>query len=77
MANNPEFNQTFASTGSLLEYSLALSAFGDITEGNGNKTLIKYLFENERLPTELGWQRSAENITITSAQAMSAKIAAL
>lgn len=76
-ANNPDFNATFANTGSLLEYSLILSAFGSLTEGNGNLTLIKYMFENERLPIELGWQPPTENITVASVQAMAAQITAL
>lgn len=75
-AINPDFNATFASSGSLLEYALILSAFGDLTDGNAKKSYIKYLFENERLPTALGWQRPAENITVAVARAMTAKIAA-
>ncbi|KAL1881212.1 hypothetical protein Daus18300_001063 [Diaporthe australafricana] len=77
LATNPEFNATFAQTTSLLEYSLILSAFGGLVEGNGNKTFIKYLFEKERLPIELGWQPPTSNMTILGAQTMAAKIAAL
>lgn len=76
-ANNPEFNATFANQGSLLEYALALSAFGSVTSGDGNKTLIVYLFENERLPLSLGWQPPTENITVASAQAIAGEIGAL
>lgn len=74
-ANNPDFNATFANSGSLLEYSLILSAFGDVTKGNANAAQIKYLIEKERLPIELGWQPPTTNITVASAQAMSASIA--
>ncbi|KAJ0119589.1 hypothetical protein N8I77_012663 [Diaporthe amygdali] len=77
LATNPEFNASVAQTSSLLEYSLILSSFGDLVEGNGNATFIKYLFENERLPIELGWQPPTSNLTIAAAQVMAAKIAAL
>lgn len=76
-ANNPDFNATFANTGSLLEYSLALSAFGDVTKGDANATLLKYMIEKERLPIELGWQPPTTNITAASAQAMAKAIGAL
>lgn len=75
-ANNPKFNETFANSGSLLEYSLALSAFGDVVKGDAKASLLKYLIEKERLPFELGWQPPTTNITVGSAQAMSASIAA-
>lgn len=77
MATNPDFEAAYGTTPSMLEYTLILSAFGDPVQGNGNATLIKYLFENERLPIELGWQPPSTNITITSALTMSGKIAAL
>ncbi|KAI3394433.1 hypothetical protein diail_2683 [Diaporthe ilicicola] len=77
LATNPEFNATFAQTPSLLEYSLILSAFGDLVEGNANATFIKYLFEKERLPIELGWQPPTSEMTIASAQTMAAQIGAL
>lgn len=76
-ATNPEFDAASAQTSSLLEYSLILSAFGDLVEGNANATLVKYLFEKERLPIELGWQPPTSNLTIADAQAMAAQIAAL
>ncbi|POS79682.1 hypothetical protein DHEL01_v201916 [Diaporthe helianthi] len=76
-ATNPEFDAVSANAASLLEYSLILSAFGDLVEGNGNATLIKYLFENERLPIELGWQPPTSNMTLAAAQAMAGQIAAV
>ena len=51
---------------------MILSAFGDKVEGNGNAAFIKYLFENERLPIELGWQPPTSNMTLAGAQAMAA-----
>ncbi|KAJ4393414.1 hypothetical protein N0V93_002624 [Gnomoniopsis smithogilvyi] len=74
---NPEFNTTFGTTPSCLEYSLILSAFGDPVEGNGNATFIKYMFEKERIPIELGYQPPSTNITKTSALTMAGKIGAL
>lgn len=73
-ANNPDFNATFANSGSLLEYALIMSAFP--TGSDGNKTLITYLFENERLPFSMGWQPPTDNITVTSAKTIAASIAA-
>lgn len=73
-ANNPDFNATFANSGSLLEYALGLSAFGDVNDGNANATLLKYMIEKERLPLELGWQPPTSNITSKTALAMAANI---
>lgn len=76
-AHNPEFNATFGNTGSLLEYSLGLSAFGDPIKGDANATLLKYMIEKERLPLELGWQPPTTNITTATALAMVQNIGAL
>lgn len=76
-STNPEFNSTFAQSPSLIEYSLLLSGLGDVTDGNANTTLVKYMFENERLPIELGWQPSATNITVASVLTMVSQISAL
>lgn len=76
VATNPEFNATFANTGSLLEYGLILGSLGDPVEGNANITLVKYLFEKERLPLELGWQPPTTNLTGAAVQALVLQIAA-
>ncbi|PNS20097.1 Chitin synthase 4 [Sphaceloma murrayae] len=52
--HNPEFDASFARQGSLLQYALLMSAFGDYSALD--KGLVRYLFEKERLPLELGWQ---------------------
>lgn len=75
-ANNPNFNATFANSLTLLEYGLILSVFGDATEGNGNVSLITYMFENERLPIELGWQPPTSNITVSTVRTLAASVAA-
>ncbi|KAL2875153.1 hypothetical protein SGCOL_009584 [Colletotrichum sp. CLE4] len=74
-ANNPEFNGTFARTGSLLQYALLLSAFGDY--GNANLTLVRYWVEHERLPLRLGWQPPVNNINSTMNRFIAANISAL
>lgn len=76
-ANNPDFNATFANSGTLVEYALIMSAFASTNDGEGNKTLISYMFENERLPLSLGWQPPTTNITVASIQATAAEITAL
>ncbi|KAL3418146.1 chloroperoxidase-like protein [Phlyctema vagabunda] len=75
-STNPDFNATFAQSGSLLEYSLLLSSFGDPVLGNANKSLAMYMFENERLPFSLGWSAPTTPISVSSARNMSAAIAA-
>ncbi|OHW92609.1 chloroperoxidase-like protein [Colletotrichum incanum] len=73
--HNPEFNGTFAKTGSLLQYALLLSAFGNY--GNANKTLVRYWIEHERLPLSLGWQPPVANINSTMNRLIAANISAL
>ncbi|KAK2609840.1 hypothetical protein N8I77_003317 [Diaporthe amygdali] len=74
-AHNPEFNATFARSGSLLQYALLLSAFGDY--GNANKTLVRFWVEHERLPLSLGWQPPVNPITHDMDNAIAANISAL
>ncbi|KXX75561.1 putative sterigmatocystin biosynthesis peroxidase stcC [Madurella mycetomatis] len=55
---NPEFAMSdlgFAFT--IGETAAFISILGDRTTLTVNKRLVEYLFENERLPTELGWKR--------------------
>ncbi|KAI8168236.1 putative sterigmatocystin biosynthesis peroxidase stcC [Colletotrichum sp. SAR 10_70] len=72
---NPEFNATFARSGSLLQYALLLSAFGDY--GDANKTLVRYWVENERLPLSLGWQPPTKPIIHDMNALIAANISAL
>ncbi|KAF3067287.1 putative sterigmatocystin biosynthesis peroxidase stcC [Daldinia childiae] len=63
-AFNP--NYTFTSTienFSLGELSAPVVAFGDLEAVTVNRTLVEYFFQNERLPTELGWSTRSEVIT--------------
>ena len=43
-----------------------MSTFGNTITGDGNATLIKYWFENERLPLQFGWQPSTIELTLPS-----------
>ncbi|KAF6793050.1 chloroperoxidase-like protein [Colletotrichum sojae] len=72
---NPEFNGTFARSGSLLQYALLLSAFGNY--GDANKTLVRYWVEHERLPISLGWQPPVQPITHNMNAAIAANISAV
>ncbi|KAI1274651.1 Chloroperoxidase [Xylaria sp. FL0933] len=67
------FNPTYVFTLTTEEFSLGevvapVIAFGDTSAITVNKTLVEYFFENERLPTSLGWKKrddvvSLDNIT--------------
>lgn len=59
-------NPTYRFTVITEEFSLGeviapVVAFGDLDSITVNRTLVEYFFENERLPTPLGWSRT-ENI---------------
>ncbi|KLU90169.1 hypothetical protein MAPG_09135 [Magnaporthiopsis poae ATCC 64411] len=64
-AFNPEyrFTDTIESF-SLGEMAAPFIAFGDIEAAVVNRTLVEYFFQNERLPTELGWSVTNETITV-------------
>ncbi|GAP88269.1 putative peroxidase family 2 [Rosellinia necatrix] len=63
------FNPTYRFTLLTEEFSLGevvapVIAFGDILTVTVNRTLVEYFFENERLPTSLGWKRRDESIAL-------------
>ncbi|KAK7742417.1 hypothetical protein SLS62_010725 [Diatrype stigma] len=65
------FNPNYTFTSSIENFSLGelaapIIAFGDLQTGLVNRTLVEYLFENERLPFELGWSRRDELIDLNS-----------
>ncbi|KAH8648334.1 Chloroperoxidase [Tricladium varicosporioides] len=75
-AFNP--NYTFSTTTeqfSLGELAAPILIFGDITAGTVKSNLVTYFFENERLPTELGWSKQASEITLDQVMATSKRIA--
>ncbi|KAF1959785.1 Cloroperoxidase [Byssothecium circinans] len=64
-AFNPEyrFTQTVEQF-SLGEIIAPIIAFGDLKDATVPRNLMQYFFENERLPTELGWSRKGDPITL-------------
>ncbi|KAF3046289.1 hypothetical protein E8E11_005107 [Didymella keratinophila] len=62
-------NANYAFTASTEEFSLGevaapIIAFGDTDVGTVKRDLVVYFFENERLPTELGWSKKNTSITL-------------
>ncbi|KAI0967299.1 Chloroperoxidase [Xylaria arbuscula] len=62
-------NPTYVFTLTTEEFSLGevvapVIAFGDIQTVTVNRTLAEYFFENERLPTSLGWSKTEEDISL-------------
>ncbi|WYZ43363.1 hypothetical protein EsH8_VI_001062 [Colletotrichum jinshuiense] len=58
--NSKAFNPDYTFTATVENFSLGeiaapIIAFGDMDAGTVNKTLVEYFFQNERLPSELGW----------------------
>ncbi|KAL3489587.1 Chloroperoxidase [Aspergillus germanicus] len=63
-AFNP--NYTFTETTeqfSLGEVAAPIIVFGDMDKGEVDRGMVEYFFENERLPTELGWTAKSDPIT--------------
>ncbi|APA10583.1 hypothetical protein SS1G_12609 [Sclerotinia sclerotiorum 1980 UF-70] len=60
-------NYTFTSTTqafSLGEMAAPIVAFGDKNALTANRTLVESWIENERLPTELGWRKPEEEVSL-------------
>ncbi|KAI0601599.1 Chloroperoxidase [Biscogniauxia sp. FL1348] len=75
-AFNPNYTFTSRTEAfSLGEVSAPIIAFGDLSSGTVNRTLVEYFFENERLPTELGWSRRTSPITLAEIGNMTSLIA--
>ncbi|KAE8373856.1 Chloroperoxidase [Aspergillus bertholletiae] len=75
MATNP----TFDLSGTRLRFSYAQTAtyilvFGDKVSGTVNKSWIEYLFEKERLPVELGWEKRESSISTADLDNMIARV---
>ncbi|KAL5339934.1 Chloroperoxidase [Aspergillus crustosus] len=63
------FNPTYRFTETTEQFSLGelaapIIAFGDVEEGTVERELVEYFFENERLPTELGWSRQEDMVSV-------------
>ncbi|KAK7713016.1 hypothetical protein SLS57_007577 [Botryosphaeria dothidea] len=62
-AANPNYTFTQNTEAfSLGEVAAPIIVFGDHASATVNRTLVEYFFENERLPTELGWTKQAEDV---------------
>ncbi|OHW98918.1 hypothetical protein CSPAE12_02307 [Colletotrichum incanum] len=66
--NSKAFNPNYTFTASVENFSLGeiaapIIAFGDMSAGTVNKTLVEYFFLNERLPAELGWVKKESPIS--------------
>ncbi|KAJ8065653.1 hypothetical protein OCU04_006325 [Sclerotinia nivalis] len=65
-STNP--NYTFTSTTqafSLGEMAAPIIAFGDKNAVTANRTLVESWIENERLPTELGWRKPKQEVSLS------------
>ncbi|RAL12605.1 peroxidase family protein [Aspergillus homomorphus CBS 101889] len=75
-ANNPTHTlSSLAQAVSLAESSAYIIVFGNKWAGTVRRSLIEYFFENERLPIELGWMKSKDNITTNDVITMAQRIA--
>ncbi|KAL3425447.1 hypothetical protein PVAG01_02238 [Phlyctema vagabunda] len=64
-AFNP--NYTFTATTeqfSLGEVGAPITVFGDFASATVKRDLVEYFFENERLPTELGWTKKEAQVNV-------------
>ncbi|KAK6199734.1 hypothetical protein LQW54_009922 [Pestalotiopsis sp. IQ-011] len=52
-----------------------LIVFGDMETALANRTFVEYFFENERLPSELGWSKKVDAVTLDEITRMSDIIA--
>ncbi|KAI0379379.1 Cloroperoxidase [Hypomontagnella monticulosa] len=77
--NSKAFNPNYTFTETVENFSLGevaapIVAFGNLDAVTVNRTLVEYFFENERLPTELGWSTRSEVITIDIIQRLTQAI---
>ncbi|KAE8384144.1 Chloroperoxidase [Aspergillus alliaceus] len=68
-------NPTFDLSGSRLRFSYAQTStyiivFGDRVSATVDRSWVEYLFENERLPIELGWERRESPIATPDLDSM-------
>ncbi|KAF4999054.1 hypothetical protein FDECE_11613 [Fusarium decemcellulare] len=69
------FNPTYRFTAlteafSVGEVSAPLVAFGDLETGTVRRDFVEYFFENERLPSELGWTKKEVPVTFENVTRM-------
>ncbi|KAK8129027.1 hypothetical protein PG984_010135 [Apiospora sp. TS-2023a] len=74
---NPAFELNKAGApASVAETAVYIIAFGDIAAGTVRREVVEYFFENERLPFELGWERSKSVLTQKHLEDMSGRVIA-
>ncbi|KAK7996584.1 hypothetical protein PG989_004624 [Apiospora arundinis] len=74
---NPAFELSkFGTTVSLTEQAIYMVALGDVAAGTVRREYVEYFFENERLPFELGWEKSKFAITQKHLDGMVGRVAA-
>ncbi|KAJ3537846.1 heme-thiolate peroxidase [Fusarium decemcellulare] len=69
------FNPTYRFTSltdafSVGEVSAPIVAFGDLETGTVRRDFVEYFFENERLPSELGWTKKEVPVTFENVTRM-------
>ncbi|KAL4811591.1 hypothetical protein BDW67DRAFT_189567 [Aspergillus spinulosporus] len=74
------FNPTYTYTEkteqtSYTETGFPILVFGDIKAGTVNRDFVEYWFENERLPSEVGWTVREEQVTPDQLAAVTQMIA--
>ncbi|KAL4995242.1 Chloroperoxidase [Aspergillus recurvatus] len=74
------FNPTYTYTEqteqtSHTETGFPILAFGDIEAGTVDRAFVEYWFENERLPSEVGWKAREEPVTAEQMAAVTQMIA--
>ncbi|KAL5042015.1 hypothetical protein BDW71DRAFT_211549 [Aspergillus fruticulosus] len=73
------FNPTYTYTKqteqtSYTETGFPILAFGDIEAGTVDREFVEYWFENERLPSEVGWKVREEPVTVQQMAAVTRMI---
>ncbi|USP80413.1 hypothetical protein yc1106_07687 [Curvularia clavata] len=71
-ATNPTYRFTNVTEAfSLGEMAAPFIVFGDMSTVTVKKKFVEYFFENERLPTELGWRKKVDPVTLENITAVS------
>ncbi|KAF2189849.1 Cloroperoxidase [Zopfia rhizophila CBS 207.26] len=64
-AYNPNYTFTATTEEFILgEVAAPIIVFGDMQAGTVNKSLVEYFFQNERLPSELGWTKKVNPVSL-------------
>ncbi|KAF2111423.1 Chloroperoxidase [Lophiotrema nucula] len=75
-ASNPNYTFTASTENfSVGEVAAPIIVFGDMDAGTVAKDLVVYFFENEKLPSELGWTKKADPVTLDNIMQVSSIIA--